>query len=161
GEIGSSEEDIILIRQKVALKPVDLTRHFKLKKSDIIISIGLHHAVSANNKFFAWSLYGINKDGFQSTIINEMSKYLNFLNEDEKVVNLLGNGSYLVTSENRIFKTAPLNAFIDGKTQNAIAYQDLTFLMDDTKEYPKILEQNGNIILIQPNRKVFGYGMNE
>ena len=161
GEIGSAEEDIILIRQKVALKPVELTKYFKLSNRDIIIRIGLHHAVSAQNKFFAWGPYGINKDGFQSTVINEMSKYLNFLNEDEKVVNLLANGSYLVTNQNRIFKTAPLNAFIDGKTQNAIAYQNLSFLMDDTGQYPKIVEQNGNIILIQPNRKVRGYGMNE
>ncbi|MDY0294655.1 MAG: hypothetical protein RBQ71_02495 [Acholeplasmataceae bacterium] len=160
GEIGTSRENVVLVRQEVALSPVETTDLFKLKRNEIITHIGLHQAVTSKNRYLAWGPFGIDDMGFRNNGVNDMSKNLDFLEEDEYVEKLLGNGAYILTNKNHVYKTSILTAFIYDRTQTVVAYQNISFLMQGVTGKPIIVEQRDNIIMVQSNRKVFAYGLN-
>lgn len=160
GEIGTSRENVILVRQEVALSPVETTHLFKLKRNETITHIGLHQAVTSNNRYFAWGPFGIDPEGFRSNGINDMSNRLDFFEEDEYVEKLIGNGAYVLTNQKRIYKTSILTTFIYDRTQTVVSYQNISFLLQGTTGQPLIAEQRDNILMVQSNRKVFAYGLN-
>lgn len=160
-QIGSGYANILLVRQEVTIYPYEITHIFKLKRGETITHIGLHQALTSRNRYFGWGLFGINADGFQSGSVNDMTHRIDFLETDEVVDQLLGNGSYIMTSKKHIYKTGILTGFIDGKSQTVISYQDISFLLEGASLKPLIVEQEDNIIFVKSNRKVFAYGLNE